>query len=603
LLRTQSAASTLTTHWFYETATCAGTAVGPSYVQISGGSRLLYANEESDVLLVRLNIAPPASVTYAGWDAARLSAGTPVTGIHHPQGDVKKVSLGAIAGFDRSTIVDGIATRVQWNSVATGFTEQGSSGSGIFTGSLTAGYRFRGGLQGGPLANCTSPVSELYDTYSRFDLAYPYVAQYLNPAGAPTLGANAVANPGFESGAGSWTQASSAGTAIITNDSSIARSGSWYAWLGGSDNLTDTLSQVLVIPSGAARVQFWYRIATSETTSTSAFDRLTISVANATSGAALATLGTFSNLDVTTGWVQSPVYDLSAFAGQSVRLQFRATTDISNSTSFRIDDVTLNGTQAAAGANATSLWWNSRESGWGLNVNEQGDTTFATLFTYDATGPMWLVVPAGTRQKSAAVFVGTLYRTTGPAFNANPFTPIGAGNIAIVGDMALDFSASPAMLGYSVNNTYVSKNIEKQVFGARAAVCLTTTGSRAGASNYQDLWWNAAESGWGLNVTHQGDVIFATLFTYAANGQGQWLVMSGGARQSDGSYLGDLYHTTGPPFNASPWRDITALRVGTMRLRFANGESGTLDYSIDGVNVTKAITRQTFASPLPLCTS
>ena len=601
---TQSSARTLVTYWFYETVACSGTAVRPSAVQVSGGSRLLYADEASDVLFVRLNVQPPASATYAGWDAARLNAGTPVTGVHHPQGDVKKVSLGAIAGFDRSVIADGIATRVQWNSIATGFTEQGSSGSGIFSGSASAGYRFRGGLQGGPLADCSSPVSDLYDTYSRFDLAYPYIAQYLNPAGAPALAANVVANAGFESGSGSWTQTSSAGTAIITNDSPAAHSGSWYAWLGGDDSLTDTLVQTLTVPPGAARMQFWYRIATEETTSTSSFDRLTVTVANAATGASLATLATLSNLDATGSWVQSAVYDLSPFAGQSVRLQFRATTDISDPTSFRIDDITVNGLAAAAPANATSLWWNPQESGWGLNVNEQGDIAFATLFTYDANGaPLWLVASRADRQKGASAFVGTLYRTTGPPFNANPFTPIGPGNLTPVDDIALDFSASPAMLGYSVNGAYVSKAIEKQVFGARAATCQPTTASRAGATHYQDLWWNPAESGWGLNVAQQGQVVFATLFTYGANGQGLWLFMSRGERQGDGSYLGDLFRATGPAFNASPWTSITSTRVGTMRLRFANGESGTLDYSVDGVNVTKAISRQVFSSPVPLCAS
>jgi len=599
---TQSSASTLTTHWFYEAASCAATSVGPGYVQVAGGSRLLYANPESDVLLVRLNNSPPASATYAGWDAARLSAGTAVTGIHHPQGDLKKVSLGAIAGFDRSVIVDGIATRVQWNGIATGFTEQGSSGSGIFSGDASAGYRLRGGLQGGPLATCTSPLPELYDTYSRFDLAYPYLSQYLNPSAAPALGANALANPGFESGVTAWTQTSTAPASIITNDASVARSGSWYAWLGGADDLTDTLFQAVTIPSGAARLQFWYRINTAETTSSSAFDRLTVSVGSAANGTTLATLGTFSNLDATSGWVQSPVYDLSAFAGQAVRIAFRATTDFSNQTSFRIDDVALNGTQALASGNATALWWNQSESGWGLNVNEQGDIAFATLFTYDAAGaPMWLVMPSGVRQEGAAVFAGSLYRTTGPPFNANPFTPIGASNITLVGDMALDFSASAAMLGYSVNGVYVSKAIEKQLFGARPANCVGTTSSRAGATNYQDLWWNQAESGWGLNITHQGDVIFATLFTYAANGQGMWLVLPAGARQSDGSYSGDLYRTSGPAFNAAPWQAIGFTRVGTMRLRFANGESGTLEYSVDGVSVNKSITRQPISSPSPLC--
>jgi hypothetical protein len=369
---------------------------------------------------MRLNASPPSSAVYAGWDAATLGKGLAVTAVHHPDADVKKVSLGAVAGFDTPVDPPGSFARVQWNSVATGVVEPGSSGSALLTGNATSGYRVRGGLLGG-LSSCTAPVSELFDHYSRLDLAYPFIAQYLNPSGAPAAGANALANAGFESGASVWTQSSTGGAAIITNDPAVAHSGSWYAWLGGAADVTETLSQVITIPDGPARLQFWYRIATNETTSSGTFDRLTVSLVNAANGSTLATLATFSNLNATSGWVQSPVYDVSASGGQSLRLQFRATNDFSLSTSFRIDDVTVNGVAAAAAANATSLWWNSTESGWGLNVNNQGNVAFATLFTYDNLGaPLWLVMPNGQRQNGGEVFTGALYRTTGSPFNAKP---------------------------------------------------------------------------------------------------------------------------------------------------------------------------------------
>ena len=38
-----------------------------------------------------------------------------------------------------------------------------------------------------------------------------------------------------------------------------------------------------------------------------------------------------------------------------------------------------------------------------------------------------------------------------------------------------------------------------------------------------------------------------------------------------------------------------------MRFTFSDGENGTLAYSVNGVNVTKSITRQLIASPLPAC--
>ena len=254
----------------------------------------------------------------------------------------------------------------------------------------------------------------------------------------------------------------------------------------------------------------------------------------------------------------------------------------------------------------TSLWWNPEESGWGLNVNQQGSIAFATLFTYDAArAPTWLVMSGGQLQADGISFTGELYRTTGPAFNANPFTPIGPSNLTQVGTMTLSFpEANAGTVRYTWNGTTVQKNIQRQVYGSRSANCLPTTESRSGQANYQDLWWNSAESGWGMNITHQDNTLFATLFTYDAAGRDLWLVMSGGPRQTDGSYLGTLYRTRGSPFNAVPFTPLTPADltdVGTMRLRFANGNSGTLTYTYNGTTVTKAITRQTFATPQSAC--
>ena len=51
-----------------------------------------------------------------------------------------------------------------------------------------------------------------------------------------------------------------------------------------------------------------------------------------------------------------------------------------------------------------------------------------------------------------------------------------------------------------------------------------TTASRA--NNYQDLWWNPNESGWGINISQQGDVMFATWFIYGAGNQPTWIYLS-----------------------------------------------------------------------------
>ncbi len=261
----------------------------------------------------------------------------------------------------------------------------------------------------------------------------------------------------------------------------------------------------------------------------------------------------------------------------------------------------------ATSLNYTGMWWNPAESGWGINVNHQGDTVFATLFTYDERGlPMWVMM-SGLLQPDGRTYAGDLYQLIGPAFGTQPFKPLTAANLFKVGTMSLTFASSgTASLSYTYQGVAVSKEIVPQVFGSAAANCSTTTASRTPLTNYQDMWWNPAESGWGINLVHQDSTLFATLMTYDLAGDDLWLVMLAGIQQTDGSYLGDLYLVRGPAFNAQPFAPLTdanLTKVGTMRLSFSDGITGTLAYTINGAPVTKSITRQVFASPVPACTS
>src|SRR5450755_2351287 len=69
-----------------------------------------------------------------------------------------------------------------------------------------------------------------------------------------------------------------------------------------------------------------------------------------------------------------------------------------------------------------------------------------------------------------------------------------------------------------------------------------------GVANYEGLWWKSpagSESGWGINLAHQSDIIFATWFTYDLSGKAWWLSMTA-VRAADGSFAGTLYETHGP---------------------------------------------------------
>ncbi len=121
------------------------------------------------------------------------------------------------------------------------------------------------------------------------------------------------------------------------------------------------------------------------------------------------------------------------------------------------------------------------------------------------------------------------------------------------------------------------------------------------APNYQGLWYNSppeSEAGWGINFAHQGDVIFATWFTYDVNGKAWWLTMTAN-KTADGVYSGALNTTTGAPFNAFV-PPATPTAVGTGTLTFTSATTGTFTYTVNGVTQTKTIVPQTFG-PLPVC--
>ena len=40
---------------------------------------------------------------------------------------------------------------------------------------------------------------------------------------------------------------------------------------------------------------------------------------------------------------------------------------------------------------------------------------------------------------------------------------------------------------------------------------------------FSDLWWNPAESGWGVTIDHQQDVMFLTFFIYRNDGSPYWV--------------------------------------------------------------------------------
>ncbi|MDX6225117.1 MAG: hypothetical protein QOE64_1493 [Frankiales bacterium] len=158
----------------------------------------------------------------------------------------------------------------------------------------------------------------------------------VNPAGGGTCPAGQkLGNPGFETGtAAPWT--ASAGV-VDSSTSQAAHSGSWKAWMDGyGATHTDTLSQSVTLPTGCSSYtySFWLKITTAETTTTTAYDKLTVAVGSTT-------LATYSNLNKGTSYVQRS-FNLASYAGQTITLKFTGTEDASLQTSFLVDDAAVN---------------------------------------------------------------------------------------------------------------------------------------------------------------------------------------------------------------------------------------------------------------------
>ena len=143
-----------------------------------------------------------------------------------------------------------------------------------------------------------------------------------------------IVNGGFESGSGSWTGTTGA-IGQWASSGEAAHGGTYSAWLDGYGSThTESVAQSVSIPAGChASLTFYVHIDTAETTTTTAYDKLTV-----TNGSA--TLGSYSNLNKASGYALKTI-DVSSAAGGTLALKFTGTEDSSLQTSFVIDDVAV----------------------------------------------------------------------------------------------------------------------------------------------------------------------------------------------------------------------------------------------------------------------
>ena len=114
---------------------------------------------------------------------------------------------------------------------------------------------------------------------------------------------------------------------------------------------------------------------------------------------------------------------------------------------------------------ASDLWFNSHEPGWGVNVIQQDNVLFLTLFVYGPNSqPVWYVGPALTATAAGAVsYVGDLYQTNGP-WLGGPFDPTAVTNRKVgIATFTLD-TIGTATFVYTVDGVSVTKQVERQTW-------------------------------------------------------------------------------------------------------------------------------------------
>jgi hypothetical protein len=137
---------------------------------------------------------------------------------------------------------------------------------------------------------------------------------------------------------------------------------------------------------------------------------------------------------------------------------------------------------------------------------------------------------------------------------------------------------------------------------AVALACATPAAATNFSTNYSDLWWNPDESGWGVNITQQADVLFATLFVYGPQGQPTWysatLRYYGENINGNRTWTGDLYESHGPAVFTFPFDPalVTLKKVGFATFASNANDKAIFQYGTANVVVTKDIQRQTLVN-------
>lgn len=179
----------------WEASGCTNPGSSPSTAQSLTGGIQRAASANSDFSLVEITgglsggTIPASYGTYfSGWSNVNTPA-TSATCIHHPSGDIKKISF--TNGACVSDTWTGTPANSHWKAIwTTACTEPGSSGSPLYD----QNHRIVGQLHGGPSA-CGQSAANMNDVYGKFSMSWlgggtnaTQLKHWLDPNGTNTTG-------------------------------------------------------------------------------------------------------------------------------------------------------------------------------------------------------------------------------------------------------------------------------------------------------------------------------------------------------------------------------------------------------------------------------
>ena len=241
--------------------------------------------------------------------------------------------------------------------------------------------------------------------------------------------------------------------------------------------------------------------------------------------------------------------------------------------------------------NYSDMWWvGEAENGWGMSIQQHGNTQFNAFYVYDSTGkPTWYVMPGGTWNTNFTTYTGALYQPSSAPLNN--YTPSQFMVGTSPGSVTLIFTSnSAATMQYTINGVSGQKLLKRQEFGT--GISPLTVG---------DMWWaGSAQDGWGINLVQHAGIVFGVWYTYGVDGKPTWYVLPNGTWNGT-TYSGTFYSTTGSMWLGAAYNpaQIAVTVAGTLSFNFTNADNAAMNYSFtsgpfSGTTQSKAIVRQPY---------